>query len=83
MAQTLTVSALTFVQLSCGEGLAPADEPGNQSNGRITITNDETQLDVRVRYLDVDVPDGITFDYEKRNNGSTLQRYDLRTFYRW
>ena len=26
---------------------------------------------------------GITFDYEKRNNGSTLQRYDIRTFYRW
>ena len=56
MAQALTVSALTFVQLSCGEGLAPADEPGNQSNDRITITNDETQLDVRVRYLDADVP---------------------------
>ncbi len=56
MAQTLTVSALTFVQLSCGEGLAPADEPGNQSNDRITITNDETQLDVRVRYVDTDVP---------------------------
>ncbi len=26
---------------------------------------------------------GISFDYEKRNNGSTLQRYDIRTFYRW
>lgn len=56
IAQTLTVSALTFVQLSCGEGLAPADEPGNQSNGRVTITNDQTQLDVRVRYVDADVP---------------------------
>ncbi len=54
--QTLTVSALTFVQLSCGETVAPGDEPGNQSNDRITITNDETQLDVRVQYLDVDVP---------------------------
>ncbi len=26
---------------------------------------------------------GITFDYEKRDNGSTLRRYDIRTFYRW
>ncbi len=26
---------------------------------------------------------GISFDYETRNNGSTLQRYDIRTFYRW
>ncbi len=26
---------------------------------------------------------GISFDYEKRNNGSTLLRYDIRTFYRW
>ena len=26
---------------------------------------------------------GITFDYEKRNNGSTLTRYDIRTLYRW
>ncbi len=26
---------------------------------------------------------GATFDYEKRNNGSTLLRYDIRTFYRW
>ena len=56
MAQALTVSALTFVQLSCGEGVAPVDEPGNQSNDRITITNDQTQLDVRVRYVDTDVP---------------------------
>ncbi len=55
MAQTLTVSALTFVQLSCGEGVAPVVEPGNQSNDRITITNDETQLDGRVRYVDSDV----------------------------
>ena len=55
MAQTLTVSALTFVQLSCGDGVAPVVEPGNQSNDRITITNDETQLDGRVRYVDADV----------------------------
>ncbi len=26
---------------------------------------------------------GIAFDYESRNNGSTLRRFDLRTFYRW
>ncbi len=26
---------------------------------------------------------GATFDYEKRDNGSTLLRYDIRTFYRW
>lgn len=26
---------------------------------------------------------GASFDYEKRNNGSTLLRYDIRTFYRW
>ncbi len=26
---------------------------------------------------------GIAFDYERRNNGSTLLRYDIRTFYRW
>ena len=56
MAQTLTVSALTFVQLSCGDGVAPVVEPGNQSNDRITITNDEAQLDGRVRYVDADVP---------------------------
>ncbi len=56
LAQALTVSALTFVQLSCGETVAPVDEPGNQSNGRITITNDETQLDGRVQYVDADVP---------------------------
>ncbi len=56
IAQALTVSALTFVQLSCGETLAPVDEPGNQSNDRVTITNDETQLEVRVRYVDVNVP---------------------------
>ena len=55
MAQTLTVSALTCVQLSCGDGVAPVVEPGNQSNDRITITNDETQLDGRVRYVDADV----------------------------
>ena len=55
IAQALTVSALTFVNLSCGEGLAPADEPGNQSNDRVTITNDQAQLDVRVRYVDADV----------------------------
>ena len=56
MAQTLTISALTFVQLSCGDGVAPVVEPGNQSNDRITITNDEAQLDGRVRYVDADVP---------------------------
>jgi hypothetical protein len=56
MAQVLTVSALTFALPACGDGVAPVDEPGNQSDGRITITNDETQLDVRVRYLDADVP---------------------------
>lgn len=56
IAQALTVSALTFVQLSCGDGVAPVVEPGNQSNDRITITNDETQLDGRVRYIDADVP---------------------------
>ena len=55
IAQALTVSAVTFVTLSCGEGLAPADEPGNQSNDRVTITNDQTQLDGRVRYVDADV----------------------------
>ena len=26
---------------------------------------------------------GIAFDYETRNNGSTLRRYDVKTFYRW
>ncbi len=26
---------------------------------------------------------GVTFEYEARDNGSTLQRYDFRTFYRW
>ena len=56
IAQTLTVSALTFVQLSCGETVAPVDEPGNQSNDRISITNDEMQLNGRVRYLDAAVP---------------------------
>jgi hypothetical protein len=56
MAQVLTASALTFAQLACGDGVAPVEEPGNQSDGRITITNEQTQLDVRVRYLDADVP---------------------------
>ncbi|NIM49167.1 MAG: hypothetical protein GTN62_04475 [Gemmatimonadales bacterium] len=57
VAQTLTVSALTFAHLACGDGLAPVvDEPGDQSDGRITITNDQTELDVRVRYLDAEVP---------------------------
>ena len=54
--QALTVSAFTVAQLACGEALAPVDEPGNQSNDRVTITNDETQLDARVLYLDADVP---------------------------
>ena len=48
IAQALTVSALTFVNLSCGGGVAPTDEPGNQPNDRVTITNDQTQLDLRV-----------------------------------
>ncbi len=26
---------------------------------------------------------GAAFDYEKRNDGSTLRRYDIRMFYRW
>ncbi len=26
---------------------------------------------------------GITLDYEARNDGSTVRRYDIRTFYRW
>ena len=56
MTQVLTASALTFSQLACGDGVAPVEEPGNQSNGRITITNVETQLGGRVTYLDADVP---------------------------
>ena len=55
--KTLTVSALTLVQLSSSPSVvAPPDEPGNQANERITITNDDAVLAARIRYLDADVP---------------------------
>ena len=50
------VSALTLLQLPCGDSLGPSDELGNQAEERISITNDETELSERVRYLDEDVP---------------------------
>ena len=56
----LLLSAIALVHLSCDDMdtvLAPGDEPGSQSNDRITITNDENALEGRVRYFDdKDVP---------------------------
>ncbi len=52
----LTILLVAFVQLSCDESvLAPTEEPGNQSNERISITNDESVLATRITILDQEV----------------------------
>lgn len=51
----LLIAAL--IHFGCSEDvIAPTSEPGNQSNERITITNDEAVLAGRVHLLDEDVP---------------------------
>ncbi len=50
----LMISALALSTAACGDGDVVA--PGDQSNDRITITNTESALAARVRYLDQDVP---------------------------
>lgn len=56
----LILAAIAFIHVSCGENesiVAPEEVPGNQSNERITITNDEIELGGRVKYFeDVDIP---------------------------
>lgn len=55
----LVLSAIALIHYSCSDDVVgPVDAPGNQSNERISITNDESALDPRVRYFDQEVPIG-------------------------
>jgi len=53
---SLIVIAVSFLALaSCGEQAALQQKASNQSNGRITITNDDTELSQLINYLDEEI----------------------------
>ncbi|HEY4643703.1 MAG TPA: hypothetical protein VIH68_03200, partial [Bacteroidota bacterium] len=56
----LVIAVAALSHFSCdnnGTIVGPGGNPGNQSNDRITIINDESELDGKVRYYnDKDVP---------------------------
>ena len=47
----VTLTAIVLIQLSCSNIISQEEEPGNQENDRIMITNDETELEYRVQYF--------------------------------
>lgn len=64
-----------FIHFGCSEDvITPTSEPGNQSNDRISITNDEFALAGRVRIVYEDVP------IDTSGSGGMAKRAELQAF---